>query len=340
MIVSYSTYELPFIHPFTISKGTKTHQPTFVVKLEWRGQIGYGEAPAISYYDITTQKMVADLEQKKVAIERFALTDPERFWHFLHHLIPTNPFLISALDMASWDLFGKMVNKPLYALWQLDGSKTPITDYTIGIDTPEKMVSKMQEKPWLAYKIKVGFDGDMDLLRILRSKTDASIRVDANAGWTLEQALEKIPVMQELGIELIEQPLAKDDWDGMKVLFQQSPIPLFADETCVKESDVEKCAGYFHGINIKLTKCSGITPAKRMIKQAKSLGLKTMLGCMNESTIGSAALLHLAPMVDYLDMDGPLLLKEDLATGLVYNNGKVGFLENRAGLGVVPIHVL
>jgi L-alanine-DL-glutamate epimerase-like enolase superfamily enzyme len=202
------------------------------------------------------------------------------------------------------------------------------------------MVLKMQEKPWPVYKIKVGFDGDMDLLRILRSKTDASIRVDANAGWTLQQALEKIPIMQELGIELIEQPLAKDDWEGMKVLFQQSPIPLFADETCVKESDVEKCAGFFHGINIKLTKCSGITPAKRMIKQAKLLGLKTMLGCMNESTIGSAALLHLAPIVDYLDMDGPLLLKEDLATGLVYNNGKVGFLENRAGLGVVPINGL
>jgi L-alanine-DL-glutamate epimerase-like enolase superfamily enzyme len=281
--------------------------------------------------------MAADLEQKKVAIERFALTDPERFWHFLHHLIPGNPFLISALDMAAWDLFGKMVNKPLYALWQLDKSKTPITDYTIGIDTPEKMVSKMQDKPWPAYKIKVGFDGDMELLTNLRSKTDASIRVDANAGWTLDEALRKIPVMQELGIELIEQPLAKDDWEGMKVLFEQSPIPLFADESCVKESDVEKCAGYFHGINIKLTKCSGITPARRMIKQSKSLGLKTMLGCMNESTIGSSALLHLAPMVDYLDMDGPLLLKEDLASGLIYDFGKVGFLEHRAGLGVVPI---
>ncbi|MCF8342283.1 MAG: dipeptide epimerase [Chitinophagaceae bacterium] len=337
MIVRYSTYELPFIYSFTISKGTKTHQPTFVVKLEWRGQTGYGEAPAISYYDITTEKMAADLEQKKVAIERFALTDPERFWHFLHHLIPNNPFLISALDMAAWDLFGKMVNKPLYALWQLDKSRTPITDYTIGIDTPEKMLLKMQEKPWPAYKIKVGFDGDMELLTILRSKTDASIRVDANAGWTLDEALRKIPVMQKLGIELIEQPLAKDDWEGMKVLFEQSPIPLFADESCVKESDVEICAGYFHGINIKLTKCSGITPARRMIKQAKSVGLKTMLGCMNESTIGSSALLHLAPMVDYLDMDGPLLLKEDLATGLIYDFGKVGFLEHRAGLGVVQI---
>ena len=335
MIVNYQCHELPFTHPFTISKGTKTHQPTFVVQLEWRGQTGYGEAPAIGYYNITTDKMVADLEQKKVAIERFALTDPERFWHFLHHLIPGNPFLICALDIAAWDLFGKMINKPLFALWQLDKNKTPITDYTIGIDSPEKMVSKMQEMPWPAYKIKVGFDGDMELLKLLRSKTDALIRVDANAAWTLEQALKKIPIMQELGIELIEQPLAKENWDGMKILFEQSTIPIIADESCVTESDVAKCAGYFHGINIKLTKCSGITPARRIIKHAKSLGLKTMLGCMNESTIGSAALLHLAPMVDYLDMDGPLLLKEDLATGLVYNNGTVGFLENRAGLGIV-----
>lgn len=335
MIVSYFTHELPFTHPFTISKGTKTHQPTFVVKLEWRGQFGYGEAPAINYYNITTEQMVADLEQKKVAIERFALTDPERFWHFLHHLIPNNPFLVCALDMAAWDLFGKMVNKPLFALWQLDKTKIPITDYTIGIDTAENMVAKMQEKPWPAYKIKVGFDGDMELLETLRSKTDALLRVDANAAWTLEQALEKIPIMQQLGIELIEQPLAKEDWEGMKELFEKSPIPLFADESCVGEGDVAKCAGYFHGINIKLTKCSGITPAKRMIKQAKTLGMKIMLGCMNESTIGSAALLHLSPMVDFLDVDGPLLLKEDLASGLVYEYGHVGFAENQAGLGIV-----
>jgi L-alanine-DL-glutamate epimerase-like enolase superfamily enzyme len=135
-------------------------------------------------------------------------------------------------------------------------------------------------------------------------------------------------------VELIEQPLAKDDWDGMSQLYRASDIPLFADESCVFESDVEKCAGYFHGINIKLTKCSGITPARRMIRRAHDLGIKVMLGCMNESTIGTSAMIHLAPTVDYLDADGPLLLAEDLATGLYYDHGRISFVSPSPGLSI------
>jgi L-alanine-DL-glutamate epimerase-like enolase superfamily enzyme len=336
MNLRHFSRQLPFIHPFTISKGTKTHQPTFIVELEWKGLKGYGEAPAITYYNITVEQMAEDLEKKRMVLEKFALTDPERYWHFLHHLFPNNPFLVCALDMAGWDLFGKMVKKPLSLLWNLDLSKAPITDYTIGIDTPEMMVKKMKEKEWPVYKIKVGFDGDMELLAALRKHTSASLRVDANAGWTLEQAMQKLPAMKELGVELIEQPLAKDDWEGMTALYQASDIPLFADESCVSENDVEKCHNRFHGINIKLTKCSGITPARRMIRKAHDLGMKVMIGCMNESTIGTSAMIHLAPMVEYLDADGPLLLAEDLASGLVYENGSISFTQLSSGLSIDP----
>ncbi len=331
--VNYKKTELPFQYPFTISKGTKTHQTALIVELEHRGAKGYGEAPAIAYYNIPVEKMIEDLERKKTFVEKFAFTDPDRYWHYLHHLFPQNNFLVCALDIATWDMYGKLRNKPLHQLWGLEMNNAPLCDYTIGIDTIEKMLEKMNEKPWPIYKIKVGVPGDVELVTELRKHTDAVFRVDANAGWTLEEALGKIPMLKEAGVEFIEQPLAKDNWDGMKVLFNESPLPLIADEACVFEADVEKCYNHFHGINIKLTKCSGITPAKRMITKARELNMKVMIGCMNESTVGSAAIAHLAPLADYIDMDGPLLLKEDIATGLMYNYGKVGVSEG-PGLGI------
>lgn len=333
MKVQYNTYNLPFHHPFTISKGTKTHQPTLIVELEFMGITGYGEAPAISYYNIPVEKMVEDLERKKMFVEKFAFSDPERYWHYLHHLFPANPFLVCALDMAAWDIYGKLKRKPLYKLWGSDTSTAPLTDFTIGIDTIENMVVKMKERPWPIYKIKVGVEADIEMVTELRKHTDAVFRVDANAGWTLEQALQKIPLLKELGVEFVEQPLAKDDWDGMKILFEQSVLPLIADESCVAESDVEKCHGHFHGINIKLTKCSGITPARRMITRAKELGMKVMVGCMNESSVGTAAIAQLAPMLDYVDMDGPLLLAEDTAEGVKFEFGKILYNDS-PGLGI------
>lgn len=333
MQVRYRSISLPFTHPFTISKGSKTHQPSLVIRLEHRGLFGFGEAPAIAYYDTTVDKMIARLDFKKPMIERFAFTDPERYWHYLHHLIPNDPFLVSALDMAAWDLYGKMIGMPLYRLWKGDPSRTPLTDYTIGIDTIPKMIEKIREKPWPIYKIKVGTPDDLPMLRALRDQTDARLRIDANAGWTLEQALALLPALEEMNIELIEQPLAKDDWDGMAVLKAASSIPLYADESCVFEKDVDACASYFHGINIKLTKCSGLTPARRMIRRAKELGLKVMVGSMNESTLGSAAIAHLTPFIDEVDMDGPLLLAEDIASGLEYEYGKVK-IPQQPGLGI------
>ncbi len=333
MKIAYKKFELPFAHPFTISKGTKTHQPTLIVQLDYFGVFGYGEAPAIAYYNIPVEKMIEDIEAKKKLIEQFSFHDPERYWHYLHHLFPQNPFLVCALDMAGWDIYGKMKRKPLYQCWSLDTSLSPVTDYTIAIDTPEIMIRKIKEKLWPVYKIKMGFEGDVETLTALRKETNAIFRVDVNAAWTLDMALLKIPILKDLGVELVEQPLAKDDWAGMKHLFDWSPLPIFADESCVAESDVLLCHKHFHGINIKLTKCSGITPAKRMIHKARELEMRLMLGCMNESSVGSAAIAHLSPLVDYLDVDGPLLLNEDLAEGISYNYGKLVF-NNNPGLGI------
>jgi len=334
MKLLYETYNLKFKHPFGISRGTKTHQPSLVISLEHLGWQGHGEAPAISYYDITVEKMIEDLERKKLFVEKFAFTEPDRYWHYLHHLFPNNPFLVCALDMAAWDLYGKIKSKPLKELWKIENSFQTITDYTIGIDTIEKMLEKMQEKPWPIYKIKLGTDQDIEIVKALRNVTDSIIRIDANAAWEVEEALKKIIVFKDLGVEFIEQPLAKDDWEGMKYLFQHSPLPLVADESCVREQDVEKCHNHFHGINIKLTKCSGITPALRMIKKARELNIKVMVGSMNESTLGSAAIAHLMPQADYADLDGPLLLDEDIATGLIYNNDGSVNTSNQPGLGI------
>jgi L-Ala-D/L-Glu epimerase len=333
MNVRYWKYDLRFRHPFTISKGTKTHQPTLIVELEHMGITGYGEAPAIAYYNIPVDKMIEDLESKKGMIEKFAFTDPERYWHYLHHLFPQNSFLVCALDMAAWDIYGKMKGQPLFALWKGDTSKNPICDYTIGIDTVEKMIAKMKEKPWPIYKIKVGTADDIAIVKALRENTSSVLRVDANAAWELDTALKIIPALKDLGVELVEQPLAKDNWPGMKILFKESSLPLYADESCVGEQDVQKCKDHFHGINIKLTKCGGITPARRMIRKARELDLKVMIGCMNESTVGAAAIAHLLPFIDHVDMDGPLLLEEDLATGISYEYGKIGY-SNKPGLGV------
>lgn len=334
MKLAYWSFNMPFQHPFTISKGTKTHQPTLIVELTIGAFSGYGEAPAINYYNITVEQMIADLELKKPFIEKFALTDPERYWHYLHHLLPQNPFLVCALDMAAWDLWGKMKKSPIYKLWNTDISgPLPMTDFTIGIDNIEMMVSKIKEKPWPIYKIKLGTPDDISIVETLRKHTDSIFRVDANAAWSTEEALQKIPLLAKLGVEFIEQPLDKLNWEGMRILYQQSELPLIADESCVFEQDVKKCLHHFHGINIKLTKCSGLTPARRMIREAKVLGLKVMMGCMNETSIGSAAIFQFLPQLDYVDVDGPLLLQQDLATGLIYENGKI--LPNPGpGLGI------
>ncbi len=186
--LKYYSYELAFEYPFTIFKGTKTHQPTLITSLGLANLTGYGEAPAITYYNITVAEMVASLEEKRSMIERYALTDPQRFWHFLHHLIPGQHFLTAALDIAGWDLFAQMRRMPLYQLLGIKWENAPITDYTIGMDTIENMVAKMAAHPWPVYKIKTGKADDIDILRKLRAHTNAPFRIDANEGWTFDEA--------------------------------------------------------------------------------------------------------------------------------------------------------
>ena len=333
MNIRYKEYNLPFKHPFTISRGTKTHQPSLIVELDYFGIKGYGEAPAISYYNIPVEKMIQDIETKRPFLEKFSFTDPERYWHYLHHLFPSNSFLVCALDMAGWDIFGKMKKKQLYQLWNLDPSKKPLTDVTIGIDEIRVMVDKMNEQPWPIYKIKLGTENDIEIITELKKHTNSIFRIDANGGWKPEEALTKINLFKDLGVELIEQPLDKDDWEGMKYLYERSSLPLMADESCVKESDVEKCHGYFQGINIKLTKCGGLTPARRMIQKARDLGLKIMVGSMNESMVGTSAMAQLLPLIDYADMDGPLLLAEDITEGVEFDNGEIKY-SGEFGIGI------
>jgi L-alanine-DL-glutamate epimerase-like enolase superfamily enzyme len=326
------SFELPFQYPFTISKGLKTHQPSLIVSLGLGQLTGFGEAPAISYYNVNVPDMVAALEAKRNLIERYALTDPQRFWHFLEHLLPGQNFLIGALDAAGWDLFARLRRMPLYRLLGLNW-RQPLTDYTLGLDTADAMVAKMQAHPWPIYKIKIAKTDDLDLIRTLRAHTEAPFRIDANEALNLEDSLRLLPELQALGVSLVEQPLPRSQDEQMQELKAKSPLPLFADESCATEQDVDRCAAGFHGINIKLAKCGGITPALRMIPAARKLGLKVMMGSMNESSVGTAAVVHLLPLLDEVDADGPMLLAQDLARGLEYEQGLIRF-PAEPGLGI------
>lgn len=328
-------FELPFEYPFTIAKGTKTHQPSLLVSLGLRHWRGYGEAPAIHYYDVSVEKMESVLREKMGMIQRYALIDPQRFWHFLHHLIPGQHFLTAALDIAGWDLFAQMRNLPLRHLMGVaPGAPAPHTDYTIGIAPVEEMLEKARRHPWPTYKVKMRSEADLELLIRLREQTGSRIRIDANEALDFDTTLRLLPEWERLGVELVEQPLPKDSWEEMKELKMRSSIPFFADESCVLESDVPRCAEAFSGINIKLTKCGGITPALRMITEARKLSLKVMLGSMNESTVGTAAMVHMSPLADYLDADGPLLLSEDVADGLAYHGDGSVVCRSAPGLGI------
>ena len=324
--IKYKSISTPFHHPFTTAHGLKTHQPALLIALTFNGVTGFGEAPAIHYYDVTVDGMIAQLISKIELLQRYAYTEPDRFWHFCHHLFPDQHFLICALDMAYWDMYAKMNRKTIFELNELRWGQVPLTDYTIGIDTLDKMIEKVNEKPWPIYKIKMAGRQDLDIIKTLRQHTDAVFRVDANASWTLEDALAIIPELVKYKVELVEQPLAKDDWEGMKILKEKSVLPLFADESCVTENDVMQCCEVFDGINIKLTKCGGLTPAFRMIAQAKALNKKVMMGCMNETEIGSYAIAQFLPLLDYVDMDGPLLLDVPPLKLLGYHEGNVSIL--------------
>lgn len=332
MKLHLSSYDLSLSSPFRIAHGVRTVQPTMIVGLEADGHLGLGEATATSYYGKKVEDMLEVLEQLRSDIEKETLDSPEQFWTRMYSKLKHHPFELCALDVAAHDLFARQQGLALYELWKLDPSTTPLTNYTIGIGPIEEMVDKIKARPWPVYKVKLGTDHDLEIIQALRKVTEARFRIDANTAWTAEQTIALAPQLKALGVEFLEQPLKADDWEGAKEVFQHSVLPVIADESCQLEADIEKCHAYFHGVNIKLMKCGGLTPARRMVQQARSLDLKVMVGCMTESTVGISAIAHLAPLLDYVDMDGALLLKEDIADGVKIQDGKAIFAD-RKGTG-------
>lgn len=319
MQISLKKYTLALKHTFSISRESHDFQDTLIVSLTLNGQTGYGEATSNSYYKITAESMIKEIEGVRNEIESFDFSIPEDLHQLLAQKGLSN-FAICALDLAAHDLYGKLLGKPLYEIWRTKMDHYPTTNYTIGISDIDTMVSKMKERPWPIYKIKLGTDNDVNIVKELRKHTDAIFRIDANCAWTAKETIANAPQLKDLGVEFLEQPLKASDWEGMEKVIHQCALPVIADESCIIESDVEKCGLHFNGINIKLTKCGGLTPALRMIKMAKSIGLKAMVGCMTESSVGISAIAQLLPQLDYVDMDGAILLKEDIATGIYIND--------------------
>lgn len=318
---------LPMRHPFTIALGTTTVQHNLLVELRQDGLSGYGEgASSHAYEAFTAESMRAALEAARPQIERERLNDPAKLWDRLLPVLGQNRFALCALDEAAHDLWGKLNGAPVWKLWGLELRDMPLSDYTIGIDTIEKMVAKMKEfDGWPIYKIKLGTSDDLAIVRELRRHTDAVFRIDANTAWTADQTIAFAPELRKLGVEFLEQPLRAADWEGMRRVFRDCALPVFADESCLIEEDVPRCAGFFHGINIKLTKAGGLTPARRMIARARELGLRVMVGCMSESTVGISAIAQLLPLLDHVDMDGALLIARDIATGVRLEKGRAVF---------------
>ncbi len=323
--LSYFVKDLPLKHTFTIAHQSRDVQDTLIVKLEDASFYGLGESTTNPFYGMTIANMIECLEEIRPIVERGNWKTPERLWELGKEVFKNNPFAQCALDMAAWDLFAKQKGKKLYELLELNPANIPLTNFTIGIDTIEKMVSKMKEVDWPIYKIKLGTENDLEIIKELRKHTDAVFRIDANCAWTADQAIAYSAELSKLGVEFMEQPLGKDDLEGMRKVYAESKLPVMADESCIVESDVKKCHGLFHAVNIKLVKAGGITPGLRMIKEAKSLGMKTMVGCMTESSVGITAIAHIAALLDYVDMDGAMLLSHDPAKGVTITPEKVTF---------------
>lgn len=319
--------------PFRIAHGSRVVQETLIVALKEDEQVGYGEAVASPYYHVSVQDSMEALEAVRERLREGHWKQPEAFWASMKPFFAHNPFALCGLDNAFYDLWAQKQGKPLHAIWQLDPARAPLSNYTLGIDSIEGMIRKMKAQPWPVYKIKLGTEADLDIVRALRKHTRATFRVDANCAWTAEQTLAMAPELKRLGVEFIEQPLQADDWDGMKEVYAHSPLPILADESCIAEEDVARCAPYFHGINIKLTKCGGLSPGRRMVQQARKLGLSVMVGCMTESSVGISAIGQLAPLLDYVDMDSMLLITNDPASGVRLEAGKLRY-PDRPGLGI------
>ena len=321
-------------HPFTIARGGRSEFRVVWVRLtDGDGLEGWGEADPSSYYGETADTVLDALRRLELYLPKdpFDLETSEvRF----AHAAPASRAARAALSAALHDLVGKRLGQPVYRLWGLDPVEAPLSSFTIGLDTPERMREKVEEaQPYPVLKIKLGTDRDEDILRAVRAATSKPLRVDVNAGWTRERATAMLPVLKECNVELLEQPLAPDDLEGLAAVRRAAAMPLILDESCIVATDIPRIVGVADGINIKLAKCGSLREAIRMIATARAHGLFVMVGCMIESSLGITAAAHVAPLVDAADLDGATLTNDDPFVGAVIDSGRIQ-LPDGPGLGV------
>lgn len=324
-------------HPFETAHGRASSRTSVVLRIEDARFEGLGEAPACDYLSqeaCTTrealEEMASCLTPEPMQLEENLSILRERF--------PDRPSALCAVDIALHDLVGKRLGVPLYKLFGLSVGEARKTSFTLGIDTPEKVLEKLAEaRDYSILKVKLGFENDMDIIAAVRENTTATLRIDANAGWTFDEAVEKMKALREMDVEFVEQPLAREDIDGHAKLKSQGILPIILDETIRTSGDIPRAAAACDGINIKLAKCGGLREAYRMIATARAHGLKVMLGCMIESSIGITAAAHLSPLADYLDLDGNLLVANDPYRGVISAFGEM-LLPEGPGLGLVDAY--
>lgn len=334
--MNLTTYpiSLPLRHTFRIARHAEDVSENFYVRVEHHGVTGIGEgAPSPRYGESVASGMAA---AQRVVANLAALDSPEEALKLLSSLPIAGAAARAAIEMALLDLLGKIHDKPLHQLLGIDPGMLPPTSFTLGIASPEEIRRKVLEaEPYRILKIKLGSSDDFATVEAVRSMTDKPLRVDANEGWTPEQAVTIINWLETKGVELVEQPLPAGDVDAMRWLRARVRLPLVADESCRNAEDIPGLVGAFDGINIKLSKCGGLREALRMIQLARQRGLKVMLGCMIESSVGITAAAHLAPLVDYVDLDGHLLVAEDPYEGVGLVDGAL-VLPDGPGIGVKP----
>ncbi len=324
MKFSFRPYTLELKHVFTVSAMSRTTTPVMLTKIEYDGLIGYGEASMPPYLGESHE--TANLFLSKVNLSKYKNPfELETILADIDAIDKGNPAAKASVDIALHDLIGKLLGQPWYNIYGLDVKKTPFTVFTIGIDTPEVVREKMKESAeFKIIKIKLGKENDKEMIDTVCSITDKPITADPNQGWKDKNyAIEMIHYLKEKGALYIEQPLPKEKIDDLAWLTEKSPIPILADEGVQRLSDIPKAKNVYSGINIKLMKSTGMREAHKMILLAKSLGMKVMLGCMTETSCGISAASQLSPLVDWADLDGATLIKNDLFDGTKIIQGKV-----------------
>ncbi len=335
--LSFSPYTLELKHVFTLASSSRTTTPVVLTEIEYDGIVGYGEASMPPYLGESHETVTNFLS--KIDLSKYDnVFDLENILSDIDNIAPGNTAAKASVDIALHDLVGKLLNQPWYNIWGFDKNKTPYTSFTIGIDTPEVVRKKVKEaEEFQVLKVKLGRDTDKEMIETIRSVTDKPITADVNQGWKDKNfALEMIHWLKERNVQFIEQPMPKEQIDDMAWLTERSPLPTIGDESVQRLGDVIKAYGVFSGINVKLMKCTGMREAHKMILLARSLGMKVMIGCMTETSCAISAASHLSPLVDWADLDGALLIKNDVFDGTKVINGKVTLMD-RPGIGVIKL---